>query len=89
MGETGATRWTLRPPWCGDVQPSLAGAHTRARTHTHTHTHNQRLALLVGSWEAKGNPQAPGQREDDCAVHVRIPPPPRPVTVSDAPFVAK
>ena len=26
MGETRATRWTLRPPRCGDVQPSLAGA---------------------------------------------------------------
>ena len=25
-GETRATRWTLRPPRCGDVQPSLAGA---------------------------------------------------------------
>ena len=26
VGETRATRWTLRPPRCGDVQPSLAGA---------------------------------------------------------------
>ena len=26
VGETRATRWTLRPPRCGDVQPSLARA---------------------------------------------------------------
>ena len=62
VGETRATRWALRPPRCGDVQPSLAGAavsgasggigsrHSDTRHQTPTHDRLKDLMLDDPTW---------------------------------------